>query len=330
MGSGEYALERPPKKPGGTSRTIFFLLGVFVSIDGIDGGQPVDEFDDETFSEGGTEAIEDDLSSEGGTWMFLGKAWLAVTLLIFLLFRERLRRLWCEWSIAMEVMAPLTVALEKFVVRYKINRTNVPMMRSVLMAKLTREFTCFAEEDPGRKVALLFSNIEREMNTLCAEGDLKREDAVELHFKKLWQLNKSHVSREKTEAEGRKTRFDIWSVLVVAVMSLLFENIRSCLREHGFIFAAGITVSILLVNQHKVLEKCRNIHNRMRQCLVGVRVSIQQEEVTVLDSNYTLKDLFASELEGFLKHIKYDGIIPQEDLLRVLWDRFDMEVRIFG
>ena len=213
------------------------------------------------------------------------------------------------------------MALEKFVVRYKINRTNVPMMRSVLMAKLTREFTCFAEEDPGRKVALLFSNIEREMNTLCAEGDLKREDAVELHFKKLWQLNKSHVSREKTEAEGRKTRFDIWSVLVVAVMSLLFENIRTCLREHGFVFVAGSTVLIMLTNQ--------NIQVKMRQFVARTKVRLQQRESINQGVATTLKDLFELELEGFLRHIKYDGSILRADLTSVLWEKFDKEVRIF-
>ena len=115
VGSGEYVLERLPKKPGGISRTIIFLLGILVAIDGTDGHQPAGEFDDEVFSEGGAEAIDDVLSSEGGMWMIFGKALLAVTLLIFLLFRDKLRRLWWKWSIAMEVMAPLTVSLEKFV-----------------------------------------------------------------------------------------------------------------------------------------------------------------------------------------------------------------------
>ena len=123
----------------------------------------------------------------------------------------------------MEVMAPLTVALEKFVVRHKMDRENVPVIRSVLMKKLTREFNSLAVEDPEIRVAMLFSNIDSEIKTLCAEGGLKREDAVESHLKKLWQLNKSQLRREKAAAVGGKTRYDIWLVSVVAVMSL-FES----------------------------------------------------------------------------------------------------------
>ena len=115
-----------------------------------------------------------------------GEGFAHCDLFIISVFREKLRRLWWEWSIAMEVTVSLTVALTKFAAIHRINRENVPMIRSVLMAKLTREFTLLAEEDPERKVALLFSNVESEINILCAEGGLKREDAVESNLKKMW------------------------------------------------------------------------------------------------------------------------------------------------
>ena len=322
VGSGEHVLEGPPKKPGGISRTILFLLGIFVAIDSTDGGQPAGEFDDEVLSEGGAGAIDDDLSSEGGTWVFLGKALLAVTLFIFLLFREKLRRLWWEWSIAMEVMAPLTVALEKFVVKYNINRENVSMIHSVLMAKLTREFTSLAEEDPERKVALLFSNIESEINTLCAEEGLKREDAVKSHLKKLWQLNKSHLRRERAEAERRKTRFDIWVASVVAVMFLLSEYFRNYLREHGFVFAAVSTALVLMTAK-------QNVQVKILQFVDWIKVRKQQREVVNHGVVNTVKDSFELELKGFLKHIKFDGNILRDELISVLWEKFDREIRVF-
>ena len=67
-----------------------------MGIDATDGGQIEDEFDDVTLSEGGAKAIDEELSSEGVSWMFVGKALLAVFLCLFLLFREKLHRLWCE------------------------------------------------------------------------------------------------------------------------------------------------------------------------------------------------------------------------------------------
>ena len=142
-----------------------------------------DEFDDVIFSEGGAEATDEDLSSEGGPWMLVGKVFLAVFLFLFLLFWEKLHSKWCEYSIAMEIMAPLTIALENFVVKHKIDRGNVPMMNRVLLETLYREYNISAEEDPERKVALIFSDMESETNTLCAEGGFKREKAVEVHLK---------------------------------------------------------------------------------------------------------------------------------------------------
>ena len=35
VGSGEYVLGRPPKKPGGTKRIALFILCVFMAIDGV-------------------------------------------------------------------------------------------------------------------------------------------------------------------------------------------------------------------------------------------------------------------------------------------------------
>ena len=64
--------------------------------------------------------------------------------------------------------------------------------------------------------------------------------------------------------------------------------------------------------------------------MAGIRVSMQQREFTALDSYNTLKELFELVLEGFLRHIKIDRIIPQEELVRFLWDKFATEIGIFG
>ena len=341
--SGEYALERPPKKPGGINRTILFLLGVFLRIDGTDGGQQEDEFDNVIFLEGGAESTNDDLISEGGTWTLLVKVSLAVTLLTLSLFREKFRRLYEEWSIAMEVMAPLTVALEKFVIKHNIDREDTDKIRSVLMKKLYREFNLSAEDDSGRKVALLFSNIEREINVLCTEGGLKREDAVESHLGKLWESNKLHARHEKIEAGSRRICLDFWSALLVAVIFLLFENVR---KFYFWLWSWRIMKLLLVVAILGGIEKVYRLwegfhttnsaatplelHVRGDTTNAKGRVRIQQGEEDVRDKDYTLKELFASELEGFLRHIKCGGVAPKEELLRALWDKFAHDIRIFG
>ena len=102
----------------------------------------------------------------------------------------------------MEFMSPFTVALEKFVICYKINQENVPMIRSVLIKKLTREFTILPGDDLESKVSQFFSNIESGINKLRVDGGHNREDAVELHLKELWRLNKAHKRCEMTDTEG--------------------------------------------------------------------------------------------------------------------------------
>ena len=271
-------MQRPPKKPGGISRTILFLLGILVGIDGTDGGQQEDEFDDVIFSGGGAKSIDEDLSSEGGPWMFVGKALLAGLLFLILLFREKLHSKWCECSIAMEVMAPLTIAIEKFVVKHDIDRENVPMMHRILMAKLTREYDLSAEEDPERKVSLIFSDIESETDKLCAKGGFEREEAVGMHMKKLYQLNKLHARREKLEAEGRKTSLDVWLMWVVAVMFLLLD-----------IFEA---VSIALV----LLAATQNVQVKMSQCVDWIKVRVQQREVIGRGIKNNVKDQIENEV----------------------------------
>ena len=84
--------------------------------------------------------------------------------------------------IVIKVITLFIVSLEKFVINYNINRETVPMMRSVLMIKLTRDFS--PGDDPERKMALFFLNFESAINKLHVEGDYTREDAVELHLKK--------------------------------------------------------------------------------------------------------------------------------------------------
>ena len=199
-------LEHPPKKPGGVVRSILFMLGIFMGIGGVHGDQPVGEFDDEEFSEDKTEADNVDLSLDGSVWVLIGKAMLGVTFLLFALFRKKLGRLREEWSIAMEVLDPFAVLLEKFVIRHNINRDNVPLMRSVLMTKLTREFFVLPDDAPDGKVALFFSNIESEINMLCVDGNYKGGDAVELHLERLWKLNKSHERLKMTDGGGRSER----------------------------------------------------------------------------------------------------------------------------
>ena len=81
---------------------------------------------------------------------------------------------------------------------------------------------------------------------LCLDGDCKKGDAVELHLKRLWELNKSHERLEMTDGGGRSERFDIWLLTAAIVMSVLSENFRACLRAHRFTFAAVSTVSVLL------------------------------------------------------------------------------------
>ena len=103
------------------------------------------------------------------------------------------------------------------------------------------------------------------------------------------------------DVRGRRVRYDIWLVSVVIIISLLFENIRTCLREHGFVFVAGSTVLIMLTNQ--------NIQVKMPQFVARTKVRLQQRESINQGVATTLKDLFELELEGFLRHIKFDGSI---------------------
>ena len=124
----------------------------------------------------------------------------------------------------MQVMDPFTVLLEKFIVRHNINRVNVPSIRSVLMTKLTREFALMPGDSPDGKVALFFPNIESDIDTLCVGGECKREDAVERHLEKLWELNKSRERVEMTDGGWRSKCFDIWLLAAETVISVLSES----------------------------------------------------------------------------------------------------------
>ena len=86
--------------------------------------------------------------------------------------------------------------------------------------------------------------------------------------KKMWQLDKSHVVREKTEAEGRKTRLNIWLVSVITVMFLLFECVQTWMWEHGFVFAVVSSVILFAANH--------SIRSKLRKCLVGAKAKIQR------------------------------------------------------
>ena len=51
----------------------------------------------------------------------------------------------------MKALDPFTMLLEKFVIRHNINQENVPMIRSVLMQKLTREFPFLPDDAPEKE-----------------------------------------------------------------------------------------------------------------------------------------------------------------------------------
>ena len=120
--SGEYVMERPPKKPGGTVRICLFLLSIFMAmgsaegalmkVDGAHGGQQAEEFDDYAILESSANADEADPSSEGRTCKLFWGALLGMIFLLFLSFRKKLSKLWEEWSIVMEIMDPVDMSLE--------------------------------------------------------------------------------------------------------------------------------------------------------------------------------------------------------------------------
>lgn len=240
VGTGEYVLGRPPKKPGGSFKTILFVLVTFVAIEGVYGAQRVGEFDDEEFSENG--ADDNDLNWEGSRLMSFGKAVLGVLCWCFL---------------------------------------------------------------------------------LCQIKD----------------------------AGGGRARYDVWSVSVATAASMLSKNFRDFLGEHCFAFAVVSTAAILTVNRSTVLKKCVKAQIKMRWWMEGVKAGFEQREVAgpegkdtlgegfyselgrFLDSysgQQTFEELFASHLGGFLRHTRYGGVVPKYVLLRVLWDKFGQEIRIFG
>ena len=109
----------------------------------------------------------------------------------------------------MEIMDPVDMSLEKFVIRHDVDRENVPLMRRVIMKSLTREFLLLSEGNPERRVFKFFTNMEKEINSLCVNGDYQRDEAVGLHMRKLWKLNKSHERHEMKDAGGRKHAGDL-------------------------------------------------------------------------------------------------------------------------
>ena len=93
VGTGEYVLERPPKKPGGGGcfKNILFMFGIFMAVKCAPACavQPVGEFDDYELLESSAGADDVDQSPEGRPWKLFGRAFLGVILLLFLIFRKK-------------------------------------------------------------------------------------------------------------------------------------------------------------------------------------------------------------------------------------------------
>ena len=129
------------------------------------------------------------------------------------------------------------------------------------MKSLTREFLLMPEGDPERKVSKFFSNMEEEINSLCVNGDYQRDEAVGLHMRKLWKLNKAHERYEMTDDRGRRNAGDFKPAVPRATI---------------------------------------------------------------------LREQFELQLKSFLLHIKFEGVTPQEEIARSLWDKFAREIGTFG
>ena len=135
-----------------------------------------------------------------------------------------------------------------------------------------------------------------------------------------------------TDGGWRSERLDVWLLAAATVMSVLSENFRARLREHGFTFAAVSTILILLTGNQKKLTAA------FRRCTASSRVHMQRKaEVVEEDAGdftpevpATLRKQFEHNLESFLSHIKFDEITPREVLVGRLWDKFSKDIRMFG
>ena len=108
--SGEYVLERPPKKPGGTARTCLFLLSIFMAIDSA-----------ESKGEG------DDTQWSLKIWLGRMVGGIMTVLLCSIILgvtasRKKLYRLWEDVLITNQVVVPLMRAIEAFKARHHIYR----------------------------------------------------------------------------------------------------------------------------------------------------------------------------------------------------------------
>ena len=237
--SGEYVMERPPKKPGGTVRICLFLLSIFMAIGSAEG------------------------RGEGNDMQWSLKLWLGrmmggiMTLLLCSIIlgvtasRKKLYRLWEDVLITNQVVVPLSRAIEAFKARHNIYREeDRNIAHFVLWERFVGNFHELNEEDPKKRVELFFSKIDKDISDVITDASCEHKEAVKACIKKLHNLNQIRETPEFA------LDLPFWALLFILIETMYFNNLRGSLKDNSLGLAAAMILLILCYdNSNAFLDK---------------------------------------------------------------------------